>query len=284
MRGRVVLISGANTGIGAVTARELARRGAHVVLACRSESRTQPVLDQIEADRRLDQGPGRADWLALDLADLDSVRRCAAAFLARDQPLHVLIHNAGVAGVRGLSASGFELAFGINHIGPFLLTQLLLPRLRESAPARVVTVASRAHRLVGGIAWAHLREPTRSWLTAREYGQSKLANVLFSAELGRRLQGSGVTTQALHPGVIASDLWRHVPAPLAWLLRTRGISTERGAQLTLRCASAEAAALGSGQYFSHDRVATPSRAARDPLLAATLWQRSADWVQADATA
>ena len=137
LAGKVVLITGANTGIGRVTARELARQGAHVFIACRQQERCREVLAEIAA-----QG-GKAEWLALDLTNLASVRQCAEQFLARQLPLHILINNAGVAGGHGLTASGFELAFGTNHIGHFLLTDLLRARLVASAPARIITVSSR---------------------------------------------------------------------------------------------------------------------------------------------
>jgi len=192
---RVALITGANTGIGRVTAIELAREGFRLFLAGRSLERTRPVLEEISAMR----AGATPEFLPLDLGDLNSVRACAEAFLARRQPLHLLINNAGLAGARGLTSSGFELAFGVNHIGHFLLTMLLLPRLKTSAPARVVTVASRAHRRTGGIDWEAVHRPTATLLAVREYATSKLANILFSAELGRRLAGTGDGPTACTP-------------------------------------------------------------------------------------
>lgn len=274
LRGRVALITGANTGIGRVTARELARQGAQVFIACRSAERTQPVLDEI----RSLAGAGSVDWLALDLADFASVRQCAEAFLARGLPLHLLINNGGLAGARGLTRSGFELAFGTNHMGHFLLTQLLLERLRQSAPARVVTVASRAHKRVSGIDWQALRQATATRLALPEYGVSKLANVLFSAELGRRLQGSGVSTYALHPGVVATDVWRAVPAPLRWLIKLRMIDAEQGAATTLHCATSAEAAEQTGLYYDQCRPRLPSALGQDKALAAELWRRSEGWL------
>lgn len=271
--GRVALITGANTGIGRVTALELARAGLHVFLACRTEARTRPVLDEIAA------AGGKADWLPLELADFDSVRDCARRFLALDRPLHLLINNAGLAGARGLTKSGFELAFGVNHMGHFLLTHLLQDRLRQSAPARIVTLSSRAHRRVGGIDWEALRRPTATRLGMKEYGVSKLANLLFSAELGRRLQGSGVTTYALHPGVIASDIWRAVPWPLRALLRMAMISTEEGAQTTLHCALSPVVAGETGLYYSDCSPVSPSAVGQDRALAEELWRRSEGWAE-----
>jgi NAD(P)-dependent dehydrogenase (short-subunit alcohol dehydrogenase family) len=273
LAGRVALVTGANTGIGRVTARELALRGAQVFIACRCAQRAQPVLDEIRALR----ADAQVQALHLDLGDLDSVRACAAGFLARELPLHLLVNNAGVAGARGLSASGFELAFGVNHMGHFLLTQLLLERLRASAPARVVTVASRAHYRATGIDWSAVRRRTRALTGLPEYSVSKLANVLFSAELARRLAGSGVTSYALHPGVVASDIWRAVPWPLNALMKLRMISTEEGAATTLHCAASPAVAGESGLYYDRCALEQPSRVAQDAALAAELWRRSEEW-------
>ena len=270
--GRVALVTGANTGIGRVTAVELARAGLHVFLACRTEARTRPVVDEIAA------AGGKAEWLPLELSDFDSVRECARRFLALDGPLHLLVNNAGLAGARGLTKSGFELAFGVNHMGHFLLTQLLLDRLKRSAPARIVTVSSRAHRRAGGIDWEALRRPTATRVAIKEYGVSKLANLLFSAELGRRLQGSGVTTYSLHPGVIASDIWRGVPWPLRALLRLGMISTEEGAKTTLHCALSPAVTGETGLYYSDCRVVAPTAVGQDIALAGELWRRSEAWI------
>lgn len=158
LAGKVALVTGANTGIGRVTARELARRGAHVIAACRSRAKTEPVLEAIRAE----SGNSNVELVELDLADFGSVRACAESVLSRGLPLSLLINNAGVASARGKTKSGFELAFGVNHMGHFLLTQLLLGRIRESAPARIVTVASRAHYSVRALDFEAVREPTRT--------------------------------------------------------------------------------------------------------------------------
>lgn len=271
--GRVALITGANTGIGRVTARELAKQGAHVFIACRSAERSQAVLDEIRAV----SGNAAVELLALDLGDFDSIRRSAQTFLARGLPLHLLINNAGLAGARGLTNSGFELAFGVNHMGHFLLTQLLMERIRTSAPARIVTVASKAHYRAYGIDWSAVRMATQSRSGLPEYSVSKLANVLFSAELGRRLAGSGVSTHALHPGVVASDVWRSVPWPLRPLIKLAMISTEEGAATTLYCATSPQADGETGMYYDGCRVKEPAKVAQDLTLAAELWKRSADW-------
>ena len=273
---RVALITGANTGIGRVTARELALQGVQVFVACRSLERTQALLDEVRAARP----DARIEWIELDLADLNSSRQCAQAFLSKGLPLHLLINNAGLAAAKGLTPAGFEQTFGVNHVGTFLLTQLLLARIRASAPARIVTVASRAHYRATGIDWKAVRERTSSATGLPEYCVSKLANVLFSAELARRLQGTGVTTYALHPGVVASDVWRSLPWGLRSLIKLFMISPQQGAKTTLYCANAPELAQETGLYYDACRVKRPSRVASDAALAAELWQRSEDWVRA----
>lgn len=274
MNQQVCIVTGANTGIGRVTAHELAARGAHVFLAGRSAEKTAPVVEAI----RQGTGNTRVEYLPLDLADLGSVRRAAADFLARDLPLHVLINNAGLAGARGLTADGFELAFGTNHLGHFLFTTLLLDRLKASAPARVVTVSSRMHYKAPGIDWEAVRKPTRTTTGTFEYGVSKLANVLFSNELARRLEGTGVTTYALHPGVIASDVWRRVPWGFRGLIKLFMKSPEDGARTSLWCATDPSLAEQTGRYYDECKERRPSRLAQDPALAGELWQRSEAWV------
>jgi len=277
LSGRVALITGANTGIGLVTARELARQGVHLFITCRDLATARKALDDIRAV----SGNTQVEALTLDLGDFASVHSCAQTFLARDLPLHLLVNNAGLAGAGGITASGFELAFGVNHMGHFLLTQLLLARIQASAPARIVSVASRAHYRATGLDWDALRQPTQSRTAITEYNNSKLANVLFSAELGRRLAGSGVATYALHPGVVASDVWRAVPWPIRPLMKLGMISTEQGAVTTLHCATAPQLAGESGLYYDKCQARTPSAMGRDAALAQELWRRSLLWTDID---
>ena len=215
-------------------------------------------------------------FLKLDLASLDSVRDAAAEFLNRGEPLDLLVNNAGVAGSRGITKDGFELTFGVNHVGHFLFTLLLADKLVESAPSRVVTVASRGHYGASGIDWDAVRQPTRAATGFPEYQVSKLANVLFSAELHRRFHDRGVSTYSLHPGVVASDIWRRIPWPVRSIMKRFMISGDEGATTTLHCALAEDA--DSGLYWDECAPKKPSRPARDEALAAELWQRSLDWV------
>jgi NAD(P)-dependent dehydrogenase (short-subunit alcohol dehydrogenase family) len=271
LTGKTYLVTGANTGIGRVTAETLARRGGKVFLACRSVDKARPIVEAIRA------AGGAAELLALDLGSLASVRAAAQAFLDRDEPLHGLINNAGVV-TRGLTADGFELVFGTNHLGPFLLTTMLLPRLRASAPARIVNVSSKAHFEARGIDWEALRRPTRTITALREYEVSKLCNVLFTKELARGKAGPGVHSYALHPGVIASDIWRRVPWPVRPLLLRRMLTVEQGAQTSLHCATAAEVATHDGRYYDDSKEKAPNPLAEDEGLARELWARSEAWV------
>lgn len=264
---RTYLLTGATSGIGRATALALAGRGARLVLACRSAERARAVIEQVEAA----PGPAHAVAVPLDLADLASVRACAAAVVARGEPIHVLINNAGVAGVRGATAQGFELGFGVNHLGHFLLTRLLLDGLGDGAPGRVVNLASKAHYGAKGLDWDALQRPTRTRTGLVEYQVAKLCNVLFTRQLARR----GTETVAVHPGVIASGIWRPVPWPLR-PLATRFMGTpEAGARATLRWATGSLG-VPSGSYVDVDREAEPSPLVTDEL-AAGLWRRSEAW-------
>lgn len=270
--GRVVVITGANIGIGLAVAEALAARGARLRLLCRSLDKAAPVVD----DLRARAGHDDVHAIACDLGSLATVRTAAASLLARDEPLHLLVNNAGVAGQRGVTTDGFELHFGVNHLGHFLLTTLLLERLRASAPARIVHVASGNHYKAPGIDWELVRQPTRSITGLPEYGASKLANVLFSAELARRLAGTGVTTYAVNPGRVASNIWQRMPWPLRPLFKLTMLSTAEGAFSTIHAACDLEAE--SGRYFDRrGREQAPSQPARDPALAAELWSRSEAW-------
>jgi NAD(P)-dependent dehydrogenase (short-subunit alcohol dehydrogenase family) len=269
--GRTFIVTGATGGVGLEAARALVRRGARLFLGCRSADKGAAAAAAIRAGT-----PGAVDVepLPFDLADLASVRGAAAAFLDRGLPLHGLVNNAGLAGTRALTRDGFELTFGVNHLGHFLLTGLLEARLRESAPSRVVNVASEAHRSARGIDFAALRAPARSRSGIPEYAVSKLCNVLFTRELARRWAGSGVTAYAVHPGVVATGIWRRVPGPLRWLITRFMLSPEEGARTTVFCATAPELAGSSGRYYVREREAAPSAVAQDDALAERLWTES----------
>jgi NAD(P)-dependent dehydrogenase (short-subunit alcohol dehydrogenase family) len=275
LAGRFAVVTGANTGIGRVTAERLAARGAHVVLACRSEEKTRPVVDGILA------AGGKAEFAPLDLADLASARACASAMAARPTPIDILVNNGGVGGQRGKTADGFELMFGTNHLGHFLFTVLLVGRLRAAARARIVTVSSKIHFDAQGIDFERVRQPTRSLTGMREYAVSKLANVLFTKELARRLGASGPHTYAVHPGVVASDIWRRIPWPIRPLVTRRMLTNEEGAATSLYCATSPEVADQTGRYYARCREKAPSPLAEDPELASRLWKKSVEWTGVD---
>jgi retinol dehydrogenase-12 len=271
LAGKNVIVTGANTGIGRVTALELARKKARVILACRSEERTAPVLQEIAGFG------GRAEFLKVDLAELSSTRAAAESFLSRGEPLSVLVNNAGLAGARGLTKDGFEITFGTNHMGPYLFTRLLLPALERAGESRVVNVSSEGHYRAGGIDWDAVRKPTRTTTGLHEYCVSKLANVLFSNELARRSGKSGVRTYSLHPGAVASDVWREVPWGIRHVMKLFMLSNEDGARTTLFCATSDAVRDQTGKYYDNRREQRASDAALDEALAGALWERSAAW-------
>jgi len=256
VRGRVCLVTGASGGIGKATARGLAALGATVISAARDHSRCQ------------------GDFVELDLAFLASVRACAAAVRAAHQRLDVLVLNAGVwSRERRTTADGFELSFGVNHLGHFLLVHELRDLLRASAPARVVVVSSNEHRR-GRIDWDDLMFERRRYRGAAAYRQSKLANVLFAFALARRLGAAGVTANALHPGVVATDLARDYPQPLIKLLNLVLLSPEQGAATSLHLATAPELATVTGAYFEKSRERHASSRALDPTDQDRLWNLS----------
>jgi len=270
---RTFLITGGNAGIGRSTAVALAADGGRVYITSRSAAAGEAAVAAIKAAA----GSETVWLLPLDLASLASVRSCAASFLERDEPLHVLLNNAGIGGGRpGTTADGFELHFGVNHLGHFALTELLLERLKASGPgARIVNVSSRVHYDAPGIDFDALRRPG-SFTGIREYAVSKLCNVLFTQELARRVDPSGVCAYAVHPGVVASDIWRRVPWPARSIIKRRMLTTEQGAKTSVYCATSSAAAGKSGLYYDDCQVKEPSSVAT-PELAELLWKHSTEW-------
>jgi len=283
LTGRTFLVTGANTGIGLATATALAARGGQVTVACRSPEKGAAAVGGIIAATLNSQ----VRFLQLDLADLAAARAAAAEFVARGEPLDVLINNAGVAGRRGLTADGFELMFGVNHLGHFAFTTALLSCLTASAGrdeagrqgpagARIVTVSSDAHYQARGVDFELVRRRARSVTGMPEYAVSKLCNVLFSLELARRLAGTGVTSYALHPGVVASDIWRRVPWPARQLMTRRMLTVDQGARTSLYCATAPELGAQSGRYYEDCAERAPSPVATAEL-GALLWQQSEKW-------
>ena len=261
------LVTGSNTGIGRATAEALAAKGSRVILAARSQEKTMPVLQEIRA--RFPNA--EVEFLSIDLADLASVKAAATTVMSSGRPLDVLINNAGLAGSTGRTKDGFQLTFGTNHLGPFAFTEMLLPLLTATPQGRIVNVASEAHRGAKGINWDALREFDKGLIGA--YSVSKLANVLYAKELARRLVATRVTTSSLHPGVVASDIWRKLPAPVRVIAKLFMISNEKGAQTPVYCATSPELATVSGRYYDKSREKEPSLVAKDEALARELY----DW-------
>ncbi len=265
-----MIVTGASSGVGRISALRLADQGAHVVLAVRNVTKVQPVLDAITQKH----GEDRASVLELDLASLSSVQRAAATFLETGRPLHVLMNNAGLAGIRGQTPDGFELAFGTNHLGHYLFTELLLDKLKESAPARIVNVSSEAHYQPKKLDLDTVDQPTGSPPAMAEYGRSKLCNVLHAKSLAKRLEGTGVTTYSLHPGVVATDVWRAIPKFLAWIPKLFMLSEEEGAKTQLHCAIDPGLSTSTGLYYDKSKEKKPSKLALDDGNVALLEDKS----------
>ncbi|XP_044286555.1 dehydrogenase/reductase SDR family member 13 [Varanus komodoensis] len=273
LRGRTVLITGGNAGIGKATALDLARRGARVILACRNKAAGEVAVYDI----RRESGNNEVLFMSVDLASLSSVQAFAAAFLRSEPRLDILINNAGIA-CGGRSEDGLNLAFQVNHLSHFLLTHLLLDRLKHCAPSRVVVVASNAcHR--GHIDFQKVHSPVEGKLLSfQAYCNSKLANVLYARELANRLEGTIVTCYALHPGVVNTAIFRFLPVwlkpffnPIAWLFFK---DPTNGAQTSVYCATQEGIETLSGRYFSDCQLREPPPHARDDALARKLWEFS----------
>jgi NAD(P)-dependent dehydrogenase (short-subunit alcohol dehydrogenase family) len=283
--GRTAVVTGANSGLGLVTAKELARHGASVVLACRNAEKAQGAAAEIRA-----AAPGATVVVeALDLGSLDSVRAFAQRFRDGHETLDLLINNAGVmAPPRRTTVDGFELQFGTNHLGHFALTGLLLDRLQATSGARVVTLSSGAHR-IGKLAFDDL-QGERRYSRWRWYGQSKLANLMFALELDRRLRaaGSQLRSVAAHPGYAATNLQSAVAPTVDGLIMKVGNalfaqSAEMGALPQLYAATAPGVAGGDfigpdglGEQRGHPTVVHGSRASADTAAAARLWEVSED--------
>ena len=271
----LAVVTGASSGIGRAAAVELARRGFDVVAVGRDARR----LERTARDMGKASGQAPPEPLGVDFSALEEVRALAARLLERHERIDVLVNNAGVLmGRRELTPDGYETTFAVNHLAPFLLTNLLLDRLRASAPARIVTTSSAAH-YSGRIDFSDL-QGERSFSGWQAYCDSKLANVLFTMGLARRLEGTGVTANCLHPGVIRSRLGRRGPLParLAWsALNPFFGSPKAGARTIVHLASAAEAAEVSGEYF----VGTKPRPANaDEHTAERLWEVSSELVSA----
>ncbi|CAH1738342.1 unnamed protein product [Aphis gossypii] len=282
--GKTAIVTGANTGIGKVTARQFYTLGAKVILACRDVRKAEQAVSEIVAEVKGD-GLGQLIVEELDLASFASIKRCAKSILQKEKQIHLLVNNAGVMTCpKGKTQDGFETQFGVNHLGHFLFTSLLLPRIRNSTPARIINVSSMAHTR-GSINFEDINSD-KNYSAIAAYSQSKLANVLFTKELARRLEGTGVHVYSLHPGIVNTELPRTVDQvffPGMWLLGRIVLypfvkTPEQGAQTTLHCSIDEKAGEETGLYYSDCKAKEPSAIAKDPELAKKLWVKSMEMV------
>ncbi|XP_074655109.1 retinol dehydrogenase 12-like [Tubulanus polymorphus] len=279
--GKTAVITGANTGIGKEVAKDLARRGARVILACRDVIRAKEAAEDI---RKLTQSENVV-FYKLDLASLQSVRLFVQQALKNEERVDILINNAGVMWCpRVLTDDGFEMQIGVNHLGHFLLTNLLLDSLKQAAPSRVINVTSVAYR------WAEIKfddlMSEQSYDPAYAYAQSKLANMLFTRELARRTKGLGVTTYAVHPGVVRTEIGRYMTIlkqpiikylifplllPIQWIFLK---NPRQGAQTIIHCALAEELANESGKYYCDCKETKITASGMDGIAAHRLWEES----------
>lgn len=276
IEGKVCLITGGTNGIGKSTAMTLAKMGATIVIVGRNAAKTDEIVKSIRAA----SGNKNVDSLLADLSSQQDIRRLVEAFKSKYTQLHVLLNNAGAAFMqRQLSVDGIEMTFALNHLAYFLLTNLLLDTLKASAPARIINVSSDAHQS-GKIEFDNLQGEKRYGMSA--YGNSKLANILFTVELARRLEGTGVTVNALHPGFVATGFGKNngkvIAALVSLFAPLVARSPEKGAATSIYLASAPDLENITGKYFYDSRAISPSAHATDMAVAKKLWDISAEMV------
>lgn len=273
MTGEIAIVTGANSGMGLATTIELAKMGAHVIMACRSQSRGAAALREAQQE----SNSSRVELMTLDLGDFDSIRAFASDFKAKYDRLDVLVNNAGVVALkRELTKDGYEAMLGVNHLGHFLLTNELLEHLQHARQGRVVNVSSGAHK-VGKI---HFDDPNldKGFNVAKGYAQSKLANILFTKELARRLQSTRVTVNALHPGAVSTSIGVNRDTGFGKavhkLLRPFFLTPLEGARTAIYLASSPEVEHVTGEYYIKCKPAKITERAKDPKLAARLWEWS----------
>lgn len=270
MHNQTVIVTGANSGMGLATTVALARQGAHVIMLCRSRSRGEQAL----AEARLQSGSDRIELMLCDLGSLASIRAFADAFLAKYKVLDVLVNNAGVVTLkRQTTSDGFEAMTGVNHLGHFLLTNLLLEAILRAPQGRIVNVSSGAHR-IGRFDWnnPYLTRRFRVW---NGYAQSKIANIWFTRELARRLAGTAATVNALHPGAVATNIGVDRDTGFGrvvhGLLRPFFLTPAQGAETAIYLASSPDVRGISGEYFYRKQIAPISDRAKDDEFARRFW-------------
>jgi len=274
MSGRVCMITGTTSGIGKATAIGLAKMGATVVMVSRNEVRLRATADDIKKTTKNES----IDFLVADLSSQESIHKLSEDFRAKYQNLHVLINNAGIFGHRTLSVDGIDKLFAVNYLAPFLLTNLLLDVLKVSAPSRVVNVSSGAHSS-GRINFEDLQGTRRSMMGA--YGNSKLALILFTYELAKKMRGTGVTVNALNPGPVATPMGDHPSLPFIMRLRIKILkpflaSPDKGAQPSIYLASSPEVAGVNGKFFEKSKETKSSEESYDEAIGQRLWEVSAE--------
>ena len=272
LQGKTIVVTGANAGIGKETAVALAAMGARVAMVARDEAKGRVAADEVRERAKSDA----VELYLADFASFASTRAFAAKFLAEHDRLDVLVNNAGLLlPSRSVTADGFESMFGINHLGYFLTTHLLLPILKKTAPSRIVVVASEAHRRQK-LDFDDLQSE-RSFSSFGTYGRSKLCNIYFTYELAERLAGSGVTVNCLHPGVVATDFGQKKPGLISVLVKVAKpflMTAEKGAATQIHLASSPEVAGVSGKYFDKKKPVSSSKESRDPTARKRLWEVS----------
>lgn len=299
--GKLAIITGCNTGIGKETAKDFVRRGCRVIMACRDLEKANKAAEEVLAEAKETEqyktivtegkeatekdtfaGKPQVEVYHLDLMSLDSVRQFAQKILAAESQINLLVNNAGImACPKGVTKDGHEVQLGVNHLGHFLLTCLLINRICTSDEPRIVNVSSIAHKW-GDFDFDDMNLEKGTYSATAAYSRSKLANILFTKELAKRLEGTGVHTYALHPGVVATELGRHLDSTLvpgmSWIFRNVGAvvakSPVQGAQTSIYCSVDEKAGKETGLYYSDCKVKTPSAKARNPTMASRLWEES----------
>ncbi|KAL1006604.1 hypothetical protein UPYG_G00074350 [Umbra pygmaea] len=270
--GQTVIITGANTGIGKETTRDLAKRGARIIMACRDMEKAESARKEITEDSKNENIVVHK----LDLSDTKSIREFAELINKEEKRVNILINNAGIMMCPySKTKDGFEMQFGVNHLGHFLLSYLLLDLIKCSVPARIINVSSVAHT------WSSIKlddiNSEKNYDQVQAYGQSKLANILCTRALAKRLQGTGVSVFSLHPGVVQSELWRHLNTPVQVAVKVFRPFTKtsvEGAQTSIYCAVQPGLEKESGAYYSNCAPARCSRTASDDELAQKLWELS----------
>lgn len=278
LRGKRCLVTGATSGIGKVTATALAQMGAELVIHGRNQEKTEKTVKEIQSA----SGNPNLSYLLADFSNLDQVRDMAEKFQEKHNRLDILVNNAGAFFNRRVTSQhGVEMTFLVNHLAPFTLTNSLLDLLKKSSPSRIINLSSEGHRQ-GSLDLNDLNF-NKGYFGMKAYGRSKLANILFTVELARRLEGSGVTVNAVHPGHIATDMWKNnfgILGPLLkWIMEQVALSPQEGAENTIYLASSPEVADISGKYFIKNQPASPSADALDPDLARQLWAISEDLTQ-----